>query len=55
MAVVCEVNPFIAEWGKRGEKWAEVCKRTKAANACIGHSNVTIQNKVHALLEYQKV
>jgi hypothetical protein len=55
MAVVCDVNPFMAEWGKMGKKWAEVCEKTRAVKACVGHSDATIQHKVTALLEYQKV
>jgi hypothetical protein len=55
MAVVCEVNPFMAEWGNVGKKWLEVCTKTRKAMACVSHSNSTIQNKVTALLEYQKV
>ena len=55
MAVVCDVNPFMAEWGNVGKKWAEVCKKIRADKACIGHSNATIQHKVAALLKYQKV
>ena len=52
MAVVCDVNPFMAEWGNVGKKWAKVCKKIRAEKACIGHSNATIQHKVATLLEY---
>jgi hypothetical protein len=55
MAVVCEVNPYMAGWGKIGKKWVEVCEKTRAVKACLSHSNSTIQHKVTALLDYQKV
>ncbi len=52
MTVICDVNPFMAEWGMRGKKWAEVSKRTRAVKACIGHSDAMIQHKVTTLLKY---
>jgi hypothetical protein len=53
LSVVCDVNPFMA--GNIGKKWVEVGSKTRAAKACLMHSDATIQKKVTALLEYQKV
>jgi hypothetical protein len=55
MAVVVDINPYMAKNGKKGQMWKDIAEEVKKKGLCETHSETTIKKKVDMLLLYHEV